>query len=192
MNLPNRLTILRMILAVLFAVSLAYPNIAMRLVSLALFVSAALTDYYDGKIARATNQVTSLGRLMDPIADKTLSFCAFFGFVWLAIMPLWMALLIVLREIFVTGIRLRMSASSPRTGAIRSGKQKTVAQFTATILVLLYLVTRESAVWNPQWDPALRGGIVWMMAFVVGITLWSGVDYWLSSRRGAVSGRADR
>src|SRR5271170_1568203 len=106
MNVPNKLTISRFALTVAFLAVVFADFRFHETVALALFSAAGLTDYFDGKIARRDNLITNFGILMDPLADKILVCSAFIAFVGLGWMPAWMVIVIVARELAITGLRL--------------------------------------------------------------------------------------
>src|SRR5271156_7089246 len=137
MNVPNRLTISRLVLtlaflAVIFAKPPYYETIA-----LALFSAAGLTDYFDGKIARRDGLITHFGILMDPLADKILVCSAFIAFVGCGWTPAWMAVVIVTRELAITGLRLLAASKNLVLAAERFGKHKTISQIVAIVSVLV-------------------------------------------------------
>ena len=105
MLLPNQLTVARIILTPFFFYFFLSPVDELKQVSLLIFVIAAITDWYDGWLARKFNYITAWGKFMDPLADKILTSAAFFGFVIIGTLNLWMVLLIVLRDIIVTALR---------------------------------------------------------------------------------------
>jgi len=110
-----------------------------------LFVAASLTDLFDGIIARRRNLVTDFGKLMDPLADKVLICSAFIAFIELEWMPAWMVIVIVARELAITGLRLLAASKNIVLAAERQGKNKTISQITAAIALL---VTHSHADWG--------------------------------------------
>ncbi len=176
MNFANLLTCSRVVLAVMFTVFLFSPEPFGKFLALFAFVAAALTDYWDGIVARGMGEVSQFGKLMDPIADKLLTLSAFLSFWYLHLLPLWMVLVVVARDIFVTAARFLMPSSSEGRAARAGGKQKTILQMLFIIAVLLYLIARQSPEWQPSWNSRAldftRGG----MFLVVVATVWSGVS----------------
>ncbi len=129
MNLPNSLTVTRIFLIPLLVVVLLTGRFADReLLGFIVFVIAALTDYFDGYLARKRKQVTTLGKLLDPIADKLLISAAFISLVELGIAPAWMVVIIVGREFAVTGLRSIASAEGFTIDASKLGKSKMASQ----------------------------------------------------------------
>ncbi len=186
LNLPNTLTVSRIILAGIFVAFLFQPGFCAKAAALAVFLLASVTDYWDGYLARKDGTTTNFGRLMDPIADKLLTLSAFFSFVSLGILPLWIALLIVFREVFITAIRLRVrgKAQAPRP----SGKQKTALQMTAILFALSYLTLREAFFWQAAWDGPARTAVFTLMLAVAALTLWSGYRYAIATQEHLKSG----
>ncbi len=181
MNVPNQLTCLRFVLALVFMVLLGLPGVVFKAAALATFLLASWTDWIDGRIARRLNQITQFGKLMDPMADKFLTITAFVMFVQLGLVAAWSVTMIVMRELFITGVRTTTSGGD--TGARLSGKQKTVLQFIFILAVLTFLVLRETAFWQDRWTHAALQGIHAGMALVVAITLFSGFRYVLKNRK---------
>jgi len=137
MNVPNKLTVSRFVLtgaflAVIFAMPRFYETIA-----LALFSVAGLTDYFDGKIARRDHLITNFGILMDPLADKIMVCSAFIAFVGLGWAPAWMVVIVVARELAITGLRLLAASKNLVLAAERFGKHKTISQIVAIISLLV-------------------------------------------------------
>ena len=145
MNLPNKLTVSRLILTVFFLVALLweFPEHSHEgthwnfTVALLFFVAASLTDLFDGIIARRCNLITDFGKLMDPLADKVLICSAFIAFIELGWMPAWMVILGVARELAITGLRLLAASKNLVLEAERQGKNKTISQITAIIALLV-------------------------------------------------------
>src|SRR3989338_3555943 len=177
MNLPNRLTSYRIVLTALFMLLLFAEGVLPKKLALLTFVLASLTDYWDGKIARESGKESHFGKLMDPIADKILTLSAFIAFVQMGIIPAWMAVLIIVRDLLVTGWRLALPTEGNAQGARGSGKHKTALQFASILGVLIFLAVKETAFWNPEWTPGAYQSIYFGMCFIVGITLWSGIRY---------------
>ena len=139
MNLPNKLTILRVIMIPFFVAALLYDggaNQNMRYVAAALFIIASLTDMLDGKIARKYNLVTNFGKFMDPLADKLLVCSALICFVELDKLPAWMVIIIIAREFIISGFRLVASDNGIVIAASWWGKSKTISQMIMIILLI--------------------------------------------------------
>jgi CDP-diacylglycerol--glycerol-3-phosphate 3-phosphatidyltransferase len=138
-NLPNRLTVSRLVLTVAFLAALMSGIPYGGTLALIFFVAASLTDYYDGKIARRDNLITNFGILMDPLADKILICSAFIAFVDLRLMPAWMVVVIVCRELTITGLRLLAASKHVVLAAAAYGKHKTISQIVAIIAMLVFI-----------------------------------------------------
>ena len=177
MNLPNKLTLLRVIMAPIAMVFILYPiggeNVA-RIVAAVLFVLTALTDMLDGKIARKYNLITNFGKFMDPLADKFMVIgmlvvmCASDMYASVRAVLVWVTLVVILRELAITSLRLLVASSEQKIVVAASwlGKVKTVSQIAAILVMII-----EPMIWD--------GGIVsWITVCFMGImTLWSGIDY---------------
>lgn len=137
MNLPNKLTIFRVILIPFFIIALLVPGIpAGNWIALAIFIVASLTDLLDGKIARKYNLVTNFGKFMDPLADKLLVCSALICLVELSRIPSWMVVIIIAREFTISGFRLIAADNGVVIAASYWGKFKTVSQMFMLILLI--------------------------------------------------------
>ena len=138
MNLPNKLTILRMIMIIPFVVFMLVPigGGAAKWIALALFVVASLTDLLDGKIARKYNLVTTFGKFMDPLADKLLVCAALICLVEMGKIPAWIVIIIVSREFIISGFRLVASDKGVVIAAGNRGKFKTTFQMVMIVLMI--------------------------------------------------------
>jgi CDP-diacylglycerol--glycerol-3-phosphate 3-phosphatidyltransferase len=173
MNLPIALTLVRIVLVPLVIVFLISSERVHVLIAAVIFLAASLTDWLDGTIARRTNQVTRLGTMLDPVADKLLVAAALVSLVQVDMVPAWMALVIIGRELAVTGLRgvaLSMGVVVP---ASRLGKWKTVTQYVAlTLLILEKGVPAEFVPFH-----LVSGVALWI---AMGATVFSGLDYFYS------------
>lgn len=181
MNLPNKLTIFRILMVPVFLVLLCVPlpisDTLMRLLTAAVFAVTALTDMVDGKIARKYNLITDFGKFMDPLADKFLVIAAMLGilvrFDYLRTVFVWAAAIVIFREFAVTSIRL---VAAQKSGLVVAaswlGKVKTTTQMICIVCVLIepvILPFRPFAEWH------LLSYIT--IAAMTVMTLWSGIDY---------------
>lgn len=140
MNLPNKLTTLRIILIPFFVGTLLYQggeNINFRYIAAGIFIVASLTDLLDGKIARKYNLVTNFGKFMDPLADKLLVCSALICLIELKQLPAWMVIIIISREFIISGFRLVASDNGIVIAASYWGKFKTTFQMIAVILLIV-------------------------------------------------------
>jgi CDP-diacylglycerol--glycerol-3-phosphate 3-phosphatidyltransferase len=157
MNLPNALTVTRIFLVPLLVVVLltkfeghAILGVPTPIVGAAIFGLASVTDWLDGYLARRRGQVTALGRMMDPIADKLLTSAAFISLVQLGLAPAWIVAVIIGRELAVTGLRSLASARGVGFGASSLGKIKMVAQVTTILLLILGQNGAQPFLWLGQ------------------------------------------
>ncbi len=170
MNLPNRLSILR-VLCIPVMVGLLYSAAPWaRWAALGVFVFASFTDFLDGHIARKHNLVTDFGKFIDPVADKLLVLSAMIMCVFLGLFPAWAVIVILARELAVDGLRMIAVTHGTVIAAGPAGKLKTTSQM---ILIIWMLALRLSV--YAHWT-----GIV-LLAWVVLITLYSGFDYFRHS-----------
>ena len=146
MNLPNKLAILRMVLVIPFVIFLSLAleytdktgiTMTMRVFAAIIFVGAAITDYYDGKIARKYNLITNLGKLLDPLADKILVISALVTLAKFSQISLWFVIIIIFRELLITGLRSIVAAEGVVIAAESLGKWKTATQMVALTLIIL-------------------------------------------------------
>ena len=173
MNLPNKLSMLRICMIPFFVVFALMEAQWAQLLALAIFVIASLTDLLDGKIARARGLVTNFGKFIDPIADKLLVMSAMLVLVGQGRMPSWICIIMLGREFAISGFRLVAADSGKVIAAGWLGKVKTVTQMTA-IIMLLFLVPVSGAPLLGQFGVVLANIAMYVSAFM---TLWSGVDY---------------
>lgn len=166
MNLPNKLTLLRIILIPVFMVVLYLGFPGASWVALAIFIIASLTDLLDGKIARARNLVTDFGKFADPLADKMLVTAAMLWFVEVGQMPAWALLIVICREFAVSGLRMIAADKGRVIAAGWSGKVKTASTMVCIVLMLLPI--------NP-WINSI------CVAVIVLTTIYSGVEYFMKN-----------
>ena len=139
MNLPNKLTILRMIMIPVFLVVLYIPGLGMagNIAAAAIFILASITDFLDGKIARKYNLVTNFGKFMDPLADKLLVCSAMICLIELDRLAAWIVIVIIAREFIISGFRLVAADNGIVIAASYWGKFKTVFQMLMVIVLIL-------------------------------------------------------
>lgn len=187
MNIANRLTILRILLTFVFMFFLFCHGLWAKALSLAIFIFAALSDFFDGMIAHKKNMVTDFGKLMDPIADKILILAAFAAFVQMQLIEAWMFVIIVSREILITSLRLFALNKGKVLSATRAGKHKTLSQMLVIFSILGFIVLKEVQLtyftWDPNGEKLFRQGIYILMLFTVGLTLYSGLSYLWENRK---------
>lgn len=146
MNLPNKITISRILLAFVFIFLMKASGLWFRIGALTVFTIACVTDWIDGAWARKNKQVTVFGKIMDPIADKILVISAFIVFSQLGLVAVWMVVIILIREFIVTGLRIFALAKGKVIEAHRLGKHKTISSYLAVFLIMSFLIFREIAI----------------------------------------------
>jgi len=176
MNLPNKITIARIVLTVIFMAFLFVHGLAAKVAALIIFSVASFTDWADGYLARRYGQISDLGKFMDPIADKILVLAAFFAFIELEIVPAWMVVIIVLRESIVTGLRLFALTKNIVLPAQEGGKQKTASQMIAIFVILISLILKEAGIQFPA------EAIFILMLITTALTLISGSSFLYRNR----------
>jgi CDP-diacylglycerol--glycerol-3-phosphate 3-phosphatidyltransferase len=189
-NLPTWITIIRILLAPVLVVilmsrttGLEHFGVSWQMIGVAVFLLASLTDWLDGWLARRRDQVTTLGILLDPIADKLLASAAFVSLVQVGVVRAWMVWVIIAREFAVDGLRMIASSQGITIGASVWGKYKTASQVVAIVLLIFgneYL---------GQWD--LAGDVALLV--VLALAILSAADYFakFSSRLRLVGGGRD-
>ncbi len=170
MTLPNKLSIARIFLVPII-VTLILTNFSMRL-ALFVFLLAALTDWLDGYIARKSKQVTTLGKLLDPMADKLLICSALISLVEIVRAPAWIVVIIVCREIAITGLRSVAASKGAVIAASKLGKYKTIGE----ILAVSFLILNE-----PPMNKFFLGEILLWIAMALAII--SGIEYVIKFNR---------
>lgn len=176
MNLPNSLTLIRIFLVPLLVVVLLtkpaglVSGVSNQVLGAAIFAVASITDWLDGYVARRRKQVTTVGQLMDPVADKLLTAAAFISLVQMGAAPAWMVAVIIGREFAITGLRSLAYARGVVIPSSRLGKGKMASQVTA---ILLLILGHE----GPSLLSLLGHAALWV---VVVIAVVSGVDYYRS------------
>jgi CDP-diacylglycerol--glycerol-3-phosphate 3-phosphatidyltransferase len=189
MNLPNQLTVARLILTFVFVALLSLEDLSWsKTAALFVFAIAAITDFLDGYIARKHNLVTNFGKLMDPLADKVLMCAGFVLLTRLELIPAWIVVVILSREFMVTGLRLLASAEGVVLAAENLGKYKTIFQIITVIYFLLFLAAKESLIGflRPLFYAFYLGpdhlgmALIWTSLI---LTAWSGWSYLWKNRK---------
>jgi len=188
MNLPNKITVARIILSFIFMVFLFSKGLAAKTMALVTFMAAAFSDYLDGFIAKKYNIVSDFGKIMDPVADKILTLAAFLAFVEMKLVPAWMVVIIILRELIITGIRLMALRDNDVLPAGMGGKQKTISQMLSIFIILIFIIIKEAGVraldfWDPTFEYWYKQLIFAMMIITVILTIISGVSYILGNKK---------
>ncbi len=190
MNLPNKLTLGRIGLAFIFLFALILDFPFSKNVALLVFVLAAVTDWFDGVLARKHNLITNFGKLMDPLADKILTAAALIAFVAVPTLsvPAWMVVVVIAREFAVSGMRTLAASQGIILAATRSGKHKLASQVVFISLMLIFLSVREwgglfGGLWPDSFDGYLKI-LSWVLMFVVMLyAIVSGTDFFIKNSK---------
>ena len=185
MNLPNKLTTLRVILIPFFVFFLLWQggeNRTFRIISLLIFIVASLTDLLDGKIARKYNLVTNFGKFMDPLADKLLVTAALLAFVEFLDVPAWVVFLIIARELAITGLRTLAAGKGVVMAADKWGKVKTASQMVWICYGLVMGFCFHSLAIPGDTGRVMFFAFQAGMAVVLCTTLFSGWNYLWNNR----------
>ena len=170
-NLPNTITLLRLaVIPVLFFL-LLNPGRILSMVIAVLFIIAAITDLIDGYVARKYNIVTTMGKFLDPVADKLIVTTAMIMMIPIGRIPAWIVVFIIMRDLLVDGLRSIASAEGLVIDASRLGKQKTLCQIVAVSALLIHYDTVFGL------DAHAVGIVVLFLALA--LTMWSGADYFI-------------
>ncbi len=188
MVLPNQLTVLRIILTPVFLILFLSDDQLMKQISIVVFVVAALTDWYDGWLARKFNYITEWGKFLDPLADKILTSTAFVAFVIIDLFELWMVLIIIIRDLLITGLRLYAQYQKVSFTTSRLAKWKTFIQmfFLYYCLAVFTLITIDPVyslnekLFDQMIDKEL---IYYIMLFITLFTLGTGLSYFYKNRK---------
>lgn len=172
MNWPNRLSIIRVLCIPVLILLLSLEPVWCHWAAVLVFSFASFTDYLDGHLARKHQWITVFGKFIDPVADKLLVLSTFIQLIGMNLVPSWMVVLILARELSVDGLRLIAISKGQVIAAGHLGKIKTASQM---FFLLMLLILRMPAFSFPV-------GIIFSLWIIV-ITLWSGVDYFIRNRR---------
>lgn len=188
MLLPNQLTVLRIILTPIFFFLFLSENPLYKQIALGVFVIAALTDWYDGWLARKYNYITDWGKFWDPLADKILTAAAFIALVMNGILPLWMVVVILLRDFVITALRSFADSKKVSFSTSRYAKWKTFGQMAFLYYILLVQAGKVIPViynnYSKTFDMLLNEKFVYFtMLFITIITVHSGLIYIAKNRR---------
>jgi CDP-diacylglycerol--glycerol-3-phosphate 3-phosphatidyltransferase len=182
MILPNQLTVLRIILTPIYFVLFLSGDDLLIQISLGVFIIAALTDWYDGWLARKFNYITEWGKFFDPLADKILTSAAFLGFVFVDVLSLWMVIIIINRDLLITLLRGYADYKKISFSTSYLAKWKTFIQmiFLYYLLIVYVLRTFDSIYISNEGllDSLLYSGIItYIMLFITLFTVYTGISY---------------
>jgi|DewCreStandDraft_4_1066084.scaffolds.fasta_scaffold05171_8 CDP-diacylglycerol--glycerol-3-phosphate 3-phosphatidyltransferase len=194
-KIPNRITIFRMLVIIIFIPTLLHNTMLSGYFALFLYIIAAISDFIDGYIARKYNVVSTFGKVMDPLADKIMNLSAMLCFIQLNIIPTWMVIIIIAREFLVSGIRILAADEGKIIIASKWGKTKTVVEIIAIISILFlicvnhtinyYHFSRQNLIFEgePLTEFLLLKVIPYILMFIVaGISLISGFEYFFKNK----------
>jgi len=177
-HLPNILTLLRILLIPPMVAILLSPSKSAGFIAALLFAVASSTDWLDGYLARRLQIVTMLGKFLDPIADKLMVMAALIMILPFGRVPAWMVLVILGREIIITGLRSIASTEGVVIAASRLGKYKTIFQIVAILCLLLhYDYHWFFGIQNPYLYANMHNVGIFFLWIATIITIWSGIDY---------------
>lgn len=182
MNLPNKLTLSRIILSPIFMALFLIDNLYTRYLALLVFSLAALTDVYDGYLARKTGVITNFGKFMDPLADKLLTSMAFISLVALGYAKAWMIIVIVGREFFITGLRSIAAYKGIVIFPSILAQVKTASQMLVIFIILVFINLKMTLLpagynWTILTSPKMMRLFDGMILVCVILTVATGIDY---------------
>lgn len=187
MVLPNQLTVLRIILTPVFLLLFLSGEPLLIQISLGVFLIAAITDWYDGWLARKFNYITEWGKFLDPLADKILTSTAFTAFVIVDVLQLWMVLLIIIRDMLITLLRAYADYRKVSFTTSRTAKWKTFSQM-LFLYYLLFVFTLKTiaGLYNPNknlFDSLMNPtALYFVMLFITFFTVVTGITYLYGNR----------
>ena len=186
LTIPNQLTALRILLVPVFVVLLLQGDPWLKLFGVIVFVVASLTDIYDGYHARKYGVETRLGAFLDPLADKLLITAAFFLYYWMGYLALWMVLLVVVRDVVVTALRVYAEYKNKPVVTSVEAKYKTVVQNVFVYVVMLLMLMKEAAFFGKGVAVMtshflVSDNLYYIMLAVTAFTVYTGISYLVSN-----------
>lgn len=188
MSIPNSLTILRMVLTPVFVILLFAESSFLKQIALLVYIVAALTDYYDGWVARHYGYVSRWGKFLDPLADKILSLAALFSFVYLNLIDGWMVWIIVVRDVLITTLRSYAEWYDKPIVTSRTAQAKTFGEFVVIYYILVLYVAKNVPVINNDFNNTINvlmnPQVLFGMLLLVTIsTIGTGIMYLFDNRK---------
>jgi CDP-diacylglycerol---glycerol-3-phosphate 3-phosphatidyltransferase len=191
MNLPNKITLLRIALVPLFIISMSLNFDYMKYVAFGIFLIASITDYLDGYISRKKNIVTNFGKIMDPLADKLLVSAGFIMLTGVGTVPAYITAIIIFRDFFINSIRMFSANENVAIAAVLSGKIKTIFQLLGVSLAIIDLPVSKGGgfgafIFNSNMTLIELFINVFSTIFIAGAviaTIWSLIDYTLKFKK---------
>ncbi len=180
MNLPNKLTVVRMILTPVYLATMLINFEYHYLVAAIIFVVASITDFLDGKIARKNNLITTFGKLCDPVADKMLTTAALLAFMKLGLCNIWIVMVVLTREFLVTSFRLVATSQGIVIPAGIWGKLKTATQMIFSIFIMISLYFVETLNLDFGSFSTFSNILLWITAV---LTVISGLKYIIDGKK---------
>lgn len=182
MTIPNQLTILRIILTPIFAWFFLSNDLRLHQLSLVVFVIAALTDWYDGWLARKFNYMSNLGKFLDPLADKILTSTAFIVFIFVGVLELWMVIIIVVRDLMITILRIYAQYKNQVFSISYLAKVKTFTQMVFLYYLLILYIGKDVSfldfIPNSIFEILLNPHFIYYTMLVITfITFYTGISY---------------
>lgn len=185
-NLPNTISLFRVLMVPVFMVFLLAAIPGGDIVALVVFVIAAASDYVDGYLARRNRQTTVMGTFLDPLADKLLVIAALVSLIELGELSAWVAMVVIARELAVSGLRMVAAAQSVVISASQWGKIKTASQMLAIAALII-----EPRWLKPEWTLWGHRVTWYLVVLMLVLTVGSGLDYFVLAWR-TLGGRAGR
>jgi len=188
LTIPNQLTALRILLVPVFVVLLLQVDPYLKLLGVIVFVVASLTDIYDGYHARKYGVTTRLGAFLDPLADKLLITAAFFLYVGMGFLSLWMVILVVVRDVVVTGLRIYAEYKNRPVVTSMEAKYKTLVQNIFVYVIMALILMKEASFSGANVAVMIRrflvsGYLNYIMLAVTIFTVYTGISYLVSNWR---------
>ena len=183
MNIPNLLTVSRIVLSFVCVALILKGGFLSLVGALAIFLGASFTDFLDGFLARKKGNISDLGKLLDPIADKVLILGVLLAFLVLRVINIWMIIIIMTREFIITGVRLFALNRGQVLEAKKFGKHKTLSQMVGINFIFIVLIVDKIFVDNKIIGLLRDKGIAIVMWYVVLITTFSGIHYLWANRK---------
>ncbi len=188
LNLPNQLTLLRVVLSPVFAYLIVSESSLNKQIALIVFVVAALTDWYDGWVARKFGYVSSWGKFLDPLADKVLSSVALLVYVSIGLVDAWMVWIVIVRDFLITGLRSYAEYKDQPIVTSKSAQAKTFGQFVVIYYILILYVAKSVPPIYTEFkdtiDTLMQPEVLFGMMLLVTIsTVGTGVAYLFDNRK---------
>ena len=180
MNLPNKLTVARIILTPFYLAAMLINFEYHYLVAAIIFIVASITDFFDGKIARKNNLITTFGKLCDPVADKMLTTAALLAFMQLGLCNIWIVMIVLTREFLVTSFRLVATAQGIVIPAGIWGKLKTASQMIFSIIIMVGIQIIDVFGWDFEIFSLVSNILLWITA---ALTVISGIKYLVDGKK---------